>query len=35
MDGTDGAGRPVAAGVYFLRLADDEGTRTQRLVRLK
>ncbi|MCA9751487.1 MAG: T9SS type A sorting domain-containing protein [Gemmatimonadetes bacterium] len=34
-DGRDAAGRPVAAGVYFLRLATPEREDVQRVVRLR
>jgi len=31
-DGRDGAGRPLAAGVYFYRLETPEGTLSRRLI---
>jgi len=31
-DGTDGDGRRVTAGVYFIRLRADGGTRAKRVV---
>ena len=34
-DGTDETGRPVAAGVYFIRLAVDGSTRTEKLLMMR
>jgi hypothetical protein len=34
-DGRDAGGRPVAAGVYFVRLATDAGKRSRTVVRLR
>jgi hypothetical protein len=34
-DGRDGTGRPVPAGVYFVRLEADGGVATRRVVRLR
>lgn len=34
-DGRDGAGRPVAPGVYFVRVAEDGFASTRRVVRLR
>jgi hypothetical protein len=34
-DGRDDTGRPVAAGVYFLRVSTDEGDATDATIRLR
>ena len=34
-DGTDATGRPVAAGIYFIRVSDGEAAALRRLLRLR